>query len=234
MGKPSIIIALPHFTIPDRFAPMGVLLGLLLVLTFATTGCGPKAGSSSSSPGASGLGHGYTRDGTHIRFNGKRIDKEGAGTVADFSVILQHKVKLASSVDAASFKALSEQYTKDNYMVYYSWISGSDFWVVEVPDADPATFEVLGFNIARDKNHVWVEDRKVPGTDPKTARSMANHRVWLDASNVYNYRRIVTNADPKTFKSYGDDYHYHDDKQVYWIFNTFKVVPGADPKTFTP
>lgn len=53
-------------------------------------------------------------------------------------------------------------------MVHYMWIGGPDFWVVEIPGADPATFAVLGFNIARDKDPAWVEDQEIPGADPKT------------------------------------------------------------------
>jgi hypothetical protein len=173
------------------------------------------------------LGVGYTRDGRFIRFKGKRIDLEGAGNIAGFSTILGRKVSLCSAVDAPTFKVLSGEYTADKNKVYYKWISGPDFWVVEIPDADPVTFEVLGFNLAKDKNHVWREDEKLPGADAKTAKSIAKGRVWADANHVWTDRRIVEGADPKTLVPYGDGHHYRDDKQVYWIFDTFKVVSRA-------
>jgi hypothetical protein len=179
------------------------------------------------------LGHGYTREGEFIYFEGKRIDREGAHDLDEFAVIVGHELTLANEVDAATFQGLSEDYSKDENKVYYKWISGPRFWVVEIPGADPATFEPLGLALARDKNHVWRADTVVGGADARTARSIEAGRVWLDANHVWVNRKIVEGADPATFEAMGDGYHYRDAKRVYWIFNQVRVVEGADPKTFT-
>ncbi len=177
------------------------------------------------------LGHGYSRKGEYICYKGKRIDKEGAGDLDEFAVAAGRNLTLANNVDAASFTALSPDYSKDRNKVYYRWISGPRSWVVEVPGADPATFEVLGLALAKDQNHVWKEDRKVEGADPQTTRILTD-RVWKDAQHVWFYGNVIQGADPATFESLGDDYHYRDANRVYWIFNVVKVVEGADPKTF--
>ncbi|MGB0580932.1 MAG: DKNYY domain-containing protein [Limisphaerales bacterium] len=179
------------------------------------------------------LGHGYGRTGKFIYFNGKRIDQEGAHDLAEFAVAVRHKLTLATGVDAASFKALSKNYSRDQNKVYYRWISGPRFWVVEMPGADPETFEVLGLSLAKDKNHVWKQDSKVEGADPGTTKVMTS-RVWKDDHNVWFYGNIVQGADAATFGALGDGHHYRDTNRVYWIFNVVKVVEGADPKTFKP
>lgn len=177
------------------------------------------------------LGHGYSRKGEFIYHKSKRIDKEGAHDLDEFAVAARRKLTLANNVDAASFEALSVDYSKDQKKVYYKWISGARFWIVEVPGADPATFEVLGLALAKDKNHVWKEDRKVEGADPKTTKVLTD-RVWKDAKHVYFYGNVIKGADAATFEALDDDYHYRDANRVYWIFNVVKVVEGADPKTF--
>jgi hypothetical protein len=62
------------------------------------------------------------------------------------------KLSQCADVDAASFKALSEEYTKDKNKVYYKWISSGRFWVVELPLADAKSFEVIGSNLAKTRS----------------------------------------------------------------------------------
>lgn len=178
------------------------------------------------------LAHGYTRDGSYVRFRGHRIDQKGAEDLAEFAVIVGHPLTLATDVDADSFVALSEEYSRDRNRVYYKWISGPSFWVVEVPRADPDSFEVLGLGFARDRNHVWRQDSIVPGADGATVRSLFDHRVWVDANHVWAGLRRVPGADPATFERLGDSYFYRDAEHVYWAFNQVTVLEGADPATF--
>ena len=77
------------------------------------------------------------------------------------------------------------------------------------PGADPATFEVLGLALAKDKNYIWKEDRKIEGSDPSTI-TVFTDRVWKDAKQVYFYGNVVKGADAATFEALGDDYHYRD------------------------
>lgn len=199
-----------------------ILLFCALVTTMTMIGCTGED-----------LGHGYSRKEGFVYYKGKRIDKEGAHDLDEFAVIARRKLTLANNVDAASFKALSHDYSKDKNKVYYKWISGRQFWVVEVQGADPATFEALSLALAKDKNYIWKEDRKIEGSDPSTI-TVFTDRVWKDAKQVYFYGNVVKGADAATFEALGDDYHYRDADRVYWIFNVVKVVEGADPKTFKP
>ena len=109
----------------------------LCLLLLAPLGCGGNS-----------LGNGYSRKGENTYFRGKRIDRAGAHDIKEFAVIVRHPLKLCSDVDAASFRVLSQDYTADKNKVYYKWISGPRFWVVEISGADPATFEVLGLGLA--------------------------------------------------------------------------------------
>ena len=100
------------------------------------------------------LGHGYSRQGDFIYFDKQRIGQAGKKDFDRFARTANLKVSQCANVDAASFKALSEEYTKDKNNVYYKWISNEHFWVVELPLADAQSFEVISSNLAKDAKNV--------------------------------------------------------------------------------
>ena len=67
----------------------------------------------------------------------------------------------------------------------YKWISPGRFWVVELPNADPASFDVLGFNLARDQKRVWWFGAVLPGVDAATVELVRDGFVWKDANHVW-------------------------------------------------
>jgi hypothetical protein len=174
------------------------------------------------------LGHGYTRQGEFIYFDGQRIDQAGREDFARFTRVLGYSPKMCVKLDATSFKALSLEYTKDKNMVYYRWISPGKFWVVEVDEADAASFEVIGFNLARDKNNVWWYGRILPGADPATTQIVHEGYVWKDKNKVWYQHQPIVAADPKTFRHVGAGY-YIDAKGAYWSGD---LIDDADPETF--
>ena len=178
------------------------------------------------------LGHGYRREGDAIFFKGKRIDQAGKHDLEKFAVIVGHELKLCSEVDAASFQPLASDYARDKNHVYYKWISGPRFWVVELDGADPESFEPLGLALARDKNHVWREDRILEGSDPESLQVLFAGRVYKDSKNVWFNRSPIAGADPETFERIGQSYFYRDAQRVYWMMNVVKVLDGADPGSF--
>ena len=180
------------------------------------------------------LGYYYSRDKEFIYYRGKRIDSTIPHDIDFLRKHLDRNLTIPTDVDSVSFMPLSDQYSRDKNKVYYKWIrGGKQFWVVEIDGADSESFEVLGFSLAKDKNHVWQRDSKVKEADPLTTEVFTS-RVWKDAKNVWFSGRIIKAADPETFEPIGDGYHYRDSNKVYWIFNIVKVVENADPKKFTP
>lgn len=177
------------------------------------------------------LGHGYSREGDHILFDAKRIDdKEGADLFKRVAGIVGSAgpTKRATVVDAASFKALSEEYTKDKNTVFYKWGTLEQFYVVEVPDADPKSFECVDFNLAKDNKHVWFSGKVVPNADPKALSLVNGGQIWKDANSVWYSGMKIGGADPRTFEHLGYGF-YRDKNLVYW---SHTPLDGADPKTF--
>ena len=179
------------------------------------------------------LGHGYSREGQFICYDGKRVNMEVPKDLDFLKSFLGRELTIAKDVDAASFEALSSKYSKDQFKVYYRWTRGTKFWVVEIPGADPLTFKVLGLSLGMDNQNVWKQDRKVAGADARTTQVLdTNGRVWKDQNHVWFSGNIIQDADTTTFEALGDGFHYRDSQRVYWIFNVVQVVEGADPKTF--
>ena len=203
-----------------------VRLWVFLALLIFASGC-------TSQTAREQVGHGYSREGHFIFYGDRRIDTEIPKDLDFLRSFLGRELTIARDIDAASFEALSNKYSKDKFNVYYRWIRGTKFWVVEIPGADPSTFKALGLSLAVDGQHVWMQDRKVAGADARTTQVLdTNGRVWKDQKHVWFYGNIIRGADTTTFEAMGDGFHYRDDKRVYWIFNVVKVVEGADPKTF--
>jgi len=188
----------------------------------------PDAAARIDQPEPWSIGHGYARRGDYIEFKGVRIDQAGRETLAGFERKLGRPLALARDVHAASFVALSEEYSKDKNTVYYKWISPGRFWVVEIPDADPATFEVLDFNLAKDANRVWRTDVPIKGADAATAQVVNPGWVWKDRRRVYYQFTPLAGVDPGTFRHLNQAF-YRDAKHVYWSTTR---LDGADVNTF--
>jgi hypothetical protein len=173
------------------------------------------------------LGHGYSRQGDFIYFSEQRIDQPSNEDVKKFATL---GVSHCADVDAASFKALSEEYTKDKNKVYYkhTWHDSGSFWVVHLPLADANSFEVIGSGFAKDTKNVWLNACPLQGVDPKTAELVNPGFVWKDANSVWYQQAKIPGADAKTFRHL-DQAFYRDANRVYW---SMTPLEGADLDTF--
>jgi hypothetical protein len=223
--------------------PMIIARALGLVLLFGMVACQKKeAAPSGPSPVLStdtDLGHGYVRRDGAIHFIGGGITGTGANaTRIDMpSPQLLRKVtrshfgpfKTAEGLDAASFEALSEVYSRDKNRVYYKFAFDDSFIVYPLPEADPASFNLFTAGLVRDKNHVWYGDRLLSGVDPATVEMInPDFTVIKDKDSVHYRYDPIPGADPASFKHIGSGY-YADRKRVYWGPNP---VSGADPANF--
>jgi hypothetical protein len=174
------------------------------------------------------LEHGYQRSGEHILFRGKRIDLEGTHDLDKFAQAVGHPLTLCHDVDASTFVALSEEYTKDKNRVYFKWISPGRFWVIVLADADPHTFSVIDSNLAKDERHVWRHDHVIADADPPLAVVVNPNFVWKDRNRVYYQTQVMAGADPATFRHLNQGY-YRDATHVYWCTS---VLTDADVESF--
>ncbi|MCU0749955.1 MAG: DKNYY domain-containing protein, partial [Akkermansiaceae bacterium] len=187
------------------------------------------------------LGHGYVRRDGAIHFIGGGVTGSGANAtrIDTPSPWLLRKVvmskfgpfKTADGLDVASFNVLCEEYTRDKNHVYYKVISNDEFIVIVLPDADPASFELLGGELARDHKRVWYRDEIQHGVDAATIERIEGGPVtaYKDKNSVFYQYDAIAGADPASFKHIGAGY-YADNKRVYWGPTP---VPGADPSDFT-
>lgn len=182
------------------------------------------------------LGHGYVRDGDHIRFEGggttgenggTRIDAPSQNVINGFQHALERRIPLCTDLDAESFVPLSEEYSRDRNRVYYKWISPGRFLVIELPDADPESFQVLSSVYAKDANTVWYMDQPVARSDPATFVIVEN-RTGKDRNHVYVSGRRVRHLHAATYRHLASGYNA-DKNGIYW---GVEPVRGADIATF--
>ncbi len=109
-------------------------------------------------------------------------------------------------------------YIKDKKRVFYEGEL--------VPDADPATFEILEGNFQRDKDHLFYGPQKLD-IDPKTAIHIGEPYI-IGQSKVYFNHTTIEGADVNSFEIL--DYGFAKDKNhVYWYR---KPQEGIDPASF--
>jgi hypothetical protein len=223
--------------------PMIIARALGLLLLFSMVACRKKeaapSGPSTVLSTDSVLGHGYVRRDGAIHFIGGGVTGTGANaTRIDMpspellNKLVRNKYgpfTTAEGLDAASFEALSEVYTRDKNRVYYKFDFDDSFIVHPLPEADPASFNLSADGLVRDKNHVWYGDRILAGIDPGTAEMInPDFTVIKDKDSVHYQYDPIPGADPASFKHIGSGY-YADSKRVYWCSTP---IPDADPIAF--
>lgn len=136
-----------------------------------------------------------------------------------FGICLLLFMSLLTSCDAG--------YKNDGSKVTYHWWNEGSGHGSRVIDADPATFEDLGDDYARDAYHAFHEGNIIKGADGATFKYLGNCYA-VDAHHVFCYDTIMSTADPKTFKVHS--YYFTEDaKDYYWCGHALHV---ADKKSF--
>lgn len=215
-------------------------LSFLCLLPAAACGQEDKQSDGGAiAPAVVELGHGYVRKDGAIHFvgggttgtgaNATRIDMPSPDILRKLVRSQYGPFKTAEGLDAASFEALSEVYTRDKNRVYYKIDDNERFIVIQLPQADPATFNLSADGLVRDKNHVWSGDRILSGVDPATVEVInPNFAVIKDKDSVHYGYDQIPGADPASFRHIGSGY-YADRNRAYWCLTP---IPDADPATF--
>ncbi|MBU1246391.1 DKNYY domain-containing protein [Patescibacteria group bacterium] len=81
-------------------------------------------------------------------------------------------------------------YCIENNIIYYSWEGKK-----ELLGIDSATFQVLNYFYAKDKNHVWCGSKTLTEADLATFQSLGDEYA-KDKNNVYNNGNIIEGVDP--------------------------------------
>lgn len=131
----------------------------------------------------------------------------------------------------------------------------------QIPNADAASYEVINYAFAKDKNAVYRNGGKIANADPKHFELIDAFTYSKDKKNVFYRDKTLDQADPVTFEVIEivggmwakDKSHYYikEDKYPLSDFSSFNVLGNgyaadqeqvyfygdvvleADPKTFT-
>jgi hypothetical protein len=137
--------------------------------------------------------------------------------------------------DADTFEALNKDCGKDGKHVF---LLGK-----VIPNADPATFRLLGGSYSKDKNHGYTRDvivsddaanfTIVPNRNETASNVTAEGIVYArDSHFVYEGVLKIERADPTTFEfipMFNGYYVCRDKKTVYW---QHKPLEGTDGQSF--
>ena len=101
----------------------------------------------------------------------------------------------------------------------------------EIKEADIATFKIINFNYAKDKNHVYLYGKILTNRDSQTFQLVTEkaYQYTKDKNHVYYNDEIIDNANPASFVLL--DYSTGYSKDDKYVFYERTMLPGADPAT---
>jgi hypothetical protein len=148
--------------------------------------------------------------------NGKTFILTGGSRLIgnDTFLTVQYYKDVTDFLDLKSYGKLKEDYFQSKNKVYMWWGNSDGNYPIEVPNADPKTFEPFK-DIAggKDKQYVFYGGAPsnfevIPEADPESIRILNPERgcwncgncYFVDNKHVYYGSNKVKGADPKTFK----------------------------------
>lgn len=160
---------------------------------------------------------GYKEDKGKITFNGKEITDKNFVVLnkafAKDSTTAYYKEWPFSYADVATFEAVDEHYAKDRNKVYYcdEYREGQNYYltkrqtIMEVSNAQPASFEVIGYGYARDQARAYFEGLAFNVKDITTLKSIDLHFANDDVQAYLNLQPIA-GSDGKSFELINQNY----------------------------
>lgn len=151
------------------------------------------------------LSHGFTRDRDTIRYYSETLE-----------------------VDANTFQVIDDAFCKDAYQVFYfrSYRESSDYFltkkhsVQKLDGADPASFESLGYDYAKDKSKAWYKTRTFEVEDLQSLNVLDRHFA-KDNIRVYLDRVPVSGSDGSTFRLIEQEPQYVKDASHYYYIISY-------------
>lgn len=123
----------------------------------------------------------------------------------------------------ATCQVLDENYIKDARSVFFvrSYRESRDYFtsrkhrVHKIKDADPATFLVLGYAYAKDKNQAYYHGSAFPVRDVVTY-TVTDENISKDKVSAYYKQKEIRGSHGPSFERI-DRYHAKDDTSIYYL-----------------
>lgn len=113
-------------------------------------------------------------------------------------------------------KNISNQYYfKEDGIVYVNGANFFSFGAIKIEQADVASFTVLAYNLAKDKNNVYHEEMIIEGANPDTFHLVSgikhdkkyiSYAYTKDDKNVFYFHESIKGADATTYKHLWGDF----------------------------
>lgn len=120
---------------------------------------------------------------------------------------------------------------KELYKGYYQYIKKMYFdtekELIEIPGADPLTFEVLRRGYSKDAKQVYYLGKILTDADAKTFEVQYFDNYEWDKNNIYK-DGITVSTDAKNYKTLSGSYS----KDSFKAYYNLKEIQGADARTF--
>jgi DKNYY family len=208
------------------FKPLLALLSLTVVIL---TGCGDS---------------GYQRDGSDWTYDGIPFAPLDPTTFQPLDSRFARDARsgyyrgseIAGS-EGRTFESLSDNEARDQNSVFYcdTYRKGQEYWAYQhlrmtrIPEADPPTYRVLGYNYSRDAAQVYFEGVAFPVKDVATFEPF-NRRFARDAKRGYFERAEIPGSDGPTFSMADDmDLEYARDQKTVYHAHTETTEPNKPP-----
>jgi hypothetical protein len=114
---------------------------------------------------------------------------------------------------------------------YYTYLHDSTTVFVNgnpIPDADPASFEIIMDGYSRDASHIFYFNEILPEADSASFEVLESP-FSRDVDSVFWMENVISGADPATFKVLNADFECSADANV--AFYQDQAIPNFDPNS---
>ena len=182
----------------------------------------------------------YVKDSKNVY----KIESEITDIIPIFSGNKINTKKISvDGLDVKTFRALenskdvtSIDYFVDKNNIYYAYED-----LEKIQGADKNSFEVLGNYIAKDKNNVYYNGKKMENVDSKSFKNFGNF-IGKDKNRVFYItgNEDIKDADAESFEIMGDTYYFRDKNNIFVIKYSndfpdgegFVKLPNIDRNSF--
>lgn len=159
----------------------------------------------------------YVKDSKNVY----KIESEITDIIPIFSDNKINTKKISvDGLDVKTFRALenskdvtSIDYFVDKNNIYYAYED-----LEKIQGADKNSFEVLGYYIAKDKNNVYYNGKKMENVDSKSFKNFGDF-IGKDKNRVFYItgNEDIKDVDAESFEIMGDTYYFRDKNNIFVI-----------------
>ncbi len=158
-----------------------------------------------------------------------------------FFIFFYGSTPFSNGAEVIDKKISNQYYFKDDGIVFVRGANFFNLGAQEIENADTESFEVLAYNLAKDKNHVYFDGMIFENANPKTFEMISSGEIidktytyytyTKDTENAFYFHHEINGADASSYRYLWGDFS-RDDTNLYFMEKKLIAI-SEDPEKVT-